>query len=309
MEKVMNAKTLRLNLILLFFSLVISCRITSHKTIVQLPAEVYVAEKTEAFNKLYLNKIKSANWQAKLSGLLDLDDKKSKNEELRDRIEPVEVYFYVLEHPKYGTYLIDSGVEHALKEPAEDDHVGFMVKYVMGLENLKVHQTMKEWLESYDRDLEGLFLTHLHVDHILGLPDLPKSINIYAGPGEVTASSGLKSAAVRLTTNKLFEGHRPIQELDIEPYEGFDFFGDRSLLIYSVPGHTKGSLAFLVHAQDGKHLVTGDTCHTVWGWEHGVAPGDFTEDRDDNRKSLSFLKKLVESEGGVKVHLGHQSIE
>ena len=44
------------------------------------------------------------------------------------------------------------------------------------------------------------------------------------------------------------------------------------------PGHTRGSTAYLVRTPQGPVLLTGDACHTRWGWEHDVEPGNFSGD-------------------------------
>ncbi|EMN11547.1 hypothetical protein LEP1GSC055_0546 [Leptospira borgpetersenii str. Brem 307] len=95
---------------------------------------------------------------------------------------------------------------------------------------------------------------------------------------------------------------------EASPFRTLDFFGDQSLLIFHMEGHTKGSLAFLVQSSSGYQLVLGDSCHTSWGWENDVTPGDFTEDQEKNRISLDFLKNLASKLPEVQVHPGHQSI-
>jgi glyoxylase-like metal-dependent hydrolase (beta-lactamase superfamily II) len=86
-----------------------------------------------------------------------------------------------------------------------------------------------------------------------------------------------------------------------------DFFGDQSPFILSVPGNTRGSLAFVVNASTGPQLIVGDTWHTRWGWENGITPGNFSDDQASNLKSLESLKTLATAVPQLKVHLGHQS--
>jgi N-acyl homoserine lactone hydrolase len=53
-------------------------------------------------------------------------------------------------------------------------------------------------------------------------------------------------------------------------------------------------------------LLTGDTCHTRWGWEHEVEPGSFTADSAKNLQSLKRLRALVAEHPSFEVKLGHQ---
>jgi glyoxylase-like metal-dependent hydrolase (beta-lactamase superfamily II) len=85
-----------------------------------------------------------------------------------------------------------------------------------------------------------------------------------------------------------------------------DVFGDGSVFALSVPGHTRGSVAFLVRTTHGPVLLTGDTSHTRWGWEHDVEPGSASADRSRNRISLLELEALVARHPQVQVRLGHQ---
>ena len=92
-------------------------------------------------------------------------------------------------------------------------------------------------------------------------------------------------------------------------FEGvLDVFGDGSLFAILVPGHTTGSTAYLARTPDGPVLLTGDVSHTAWGWEHGVAPGSFTEDHEANAESLKRLRALVARHPGIDVRLGHQPL-
>ncbi|OKO72697.1 MBL fold metallo-hydrolase, partial [Bradyrhizobium sp. AS23.2] len=109
-----------------------------------------------------------------------------------------------------------------------------------------------------------------------------------------------------------FEGRPAIQEFQFtkDPdgkFEGvIDVFGDGSLFAISTPGHTAGHVSYLARTPTGPVLLTGDACHTRWGWEHGVEPGSFTFDRDEERKSLLALKALSQRHPKMVVNLGHQ---
>jgi hypothetical protein len=54
-------------------------------------------------------------------------------------------------------------------------------------------------------------------------------------------------------------------------------------------------------------MLTGDTSHTRWGWEHGVEPGSDTADQPTNLKSLLLLKDLASRHPTMDVRPGHQN--
>jgi N-acyl homoserine lactone hydrolase len=161
--------------------------------------------------------------------------------------------------------------------------------------------------------LSGVFLTHLHLDHVLGLPDVPHGTPIYVGRGEMRAG-GLLNAFTRPTTDRALEGHVAVQEWQFasDPSGSFagvlDVLGDGSIFAIHVPGHTRGSTAFVVRTPSGPVLLTGDACHTEFGWNHGVEPGSFSSNLPESRKSLASLEALARRHPELQVRLGHQEI-
>ena len=104
-------------------------------------------------------------------------------------------------------------------------------------------------------------------------------------------------------------GDSPAEPAREAPLAVLDVFGDASLWALHVPGHTPGSMAYLVRTPAGPQLLVGDTSHTRWGWENGVEPGTFTEDHEQNATSLAALRDLAARHPTLRVHLGHQRLE
>jgi N-acyl homoserine lactone hydrolase len=258
-------------------------------------------------------RVVAADWVVPLSGLLNLDHPKAKAARLTDGEEAIQIYFYVLEHPRFGTYIIDSGVSRELLEPEKSERISFLVRRFMNTAALKVHVTTADWLAERGGQLDGVFLTHIHMDHIMGLADLPQGTPIYTGPGEAGASAFM-NVFTRGSIDRLLAGVSPLSEWPFEDdaggrFEGvLDVFGDGSVWALQVPGHSPGSTAFLVRSEQGPKLLVGDVSHTAWGWEHDVEPGSFTEDHELNRQSLMALRALAAAHPKLEVHLGHQSV-
>jgi N-acyl homoserine lactone hydrolase len=258
-----------------------------------------------------IESIASADWSVPLSGLLDLKRPAAVAAGLKDRDEPIKVYVHVLRHPKYGIFLVDTGISRKVVDDPGAAGVGWMVREVMHTEKLKVNKSTAEILQGLHGKLSGVFFTHLHIDHIAGMPDIPDDVPLYAAWPEATARR-FKNLFVEGTSDRLLAGKRPLQQWHFRPdpqgrFEGvIDVFGDASLFAISVPGHTAGSVAYVVRTPNGPVLLTGDTSHTRWGWEHGVEPGYFTEDNARNLDNLLRLKALVARHPGIDVRLGHQ---
>jgi N-acyl homoserine lactone hydrolase len=120
------------------------------------------------------------------------------------------------------------------------------------------------------------------------------------------------NAFTRGTIDRQLEGKAGIIELApaADPSKRFagllDLFGDGSVFAIWVPGHTPGSIAYLVRTPKGPVLLTGDACHTRWGWDHGVEPGEFSSDRPRSAVSLKTLQDLVARHPRIEVRVGHQ---
>lgn len=148
----------------------------------------------------------------------------------------------------------------------------------MSVDKLKVTLPVGDWLRGQPDKLAGVMLTHMHLDHIWGSPDLPKGTPLYAGPGETTARK-FDHLFVKGITDDLLAKHSEVREWPFraDPDGRFagvhDVFGDGSLWALWMPGHTPGSTAYLARTPQGAVLLTGDVCHTAWGWRNGVPPG------------------------------------
>jgi N-acyl homoserine lactone hydrolase len=176
---------------------------------------------------------------------------------------------------------------------------------------MRVKVDLASWLARQQQPLAGVFLTHLHLDHVLGLPDVPRGTPLFVGPGEARAS-GFMNVFTRSTTDRALGGHAPLSEWRFSPdptgrFSGvIDVLGDGSIWALHVPGHTPGSTAYLARTPAGPVLFAGDACHTAFGWEHGVEPGTFSADQPESRKSLAALEALAARHPELDVRLGHQ---
>lgn len=269
------------------------------------------ADVFEAASDVDVEVVVSATWEGNLSGLLDLEDPKAVAAGKTDEKYPIVLPVGVIRHASRGDFVVDSGVERASAEGKKGAVRGLGRSFLKTLEPKK---SLGEIIDEKDLDLTAVLLTHHHPDHVLGLPDVGTETPVVVGPGELD-NKYFMYFFIKGSYRRLL-GVRNIQEIDpslgmkIEHIEqAYDLLGDGSIWgIYS-PGHTPGSMAYLVNAKSGPVLFVGDTSHTIWGWENGVTPGKFTEDHEKNVKSLKALKKLVEEYPQIQVVLGHELYE
>lgn len=239
-------------------------------------------------------------WVVQRSGLLNLAHPAASS--LEDGPEPVQLYVHTLVHPSRGLYLIDTGVASTLRAddaPLRTSPLGA----AFHLEALTVERDTGAVIAG--RAVAGVFLTHLHLDHVLGLEDVARDVPILTGLGEA-ASTNPFHAYTQSTVDGLLDGRAALREWDFGDDEVIDVFGDDSVFVLSVRGHTPGSVAIVARTIAGPVLYVGDTCHTRFGWEHAVEPGSFSSDGPEGRASLLRLEALAQRHPSMQVRLGHQ---
>ena len=295
----------------------IGCRPTTHPVE---PSTLGVARSTSALERVLrepgpvrVQTVVGADWKVTRAGLINLEHPKAVAAGLQDGPEPIQVVFHVLHHPTRGLFLIDTGVERALRDDPERAAIRGLVARVAQVRSMQVRNDTASWLAAQRKPLAGVFLTHLHLDHVSGMPDVPDQTPIFAGPGE-TSERKAENFFVAGVIDRALEGKGPIREwrFSRDPDGVFagvlDVFSDGTVWALFVPGHTRGSTAYLARTPDGPALFVGDACHTAWGWEHGVEPGTFSSDQPQSAESLRRLRSFVAKHPEIEVRLGHQSL-
>ena len=266
----------------------------------------------EPETRVRLERVVAADWSVPLAGLLDLRDERARAAGLENRLEPIEIAVFVVEHPRHGIWLLDSGVAERFGRDETPAGVSVLVARAMGLDRLVLHRSTKALLAALPEPPRGVLLTHLHLDHVMGAADLDPGTPVWAGPGG-GAARDVSHVVTRSTIDAQLAGVSPVRELPLLPdpsgsfVAGLDLFGDGSLQVLHTPGHTPGHLSFLVRAEDGDHLVVGDASHTAWGWANGVQPGSYTLDAERGADSLERLRRFADTRP-MTVHPGHQPL-
>lgn len=253
-------------------------------------------------------RVVAATWRLPRGQMLDLDSPEAKAIGAADGGEASEILFYVIDHPEHGRYLIDAGVSDDLL-----DRFSFVMRRVVGDEPWNTQAATGAWLAQHPpAEVEGVFVTHLHFDHIGGVIDLAPETPVYVGPDEASQRHVLYRA-LGPTIDNILEARQPLRELRFEPdasgrFAGvLDLFGDGSLWALRVPGHTAGSTAFLVRTTDGPKLIVGDAVHLRGGWLDNI-PQETLYDRAAAIQATAVLQLLAQEHPEIEVFLGHQPL-
>ena len=150
---------------------------------------------------------------------------------------------------------------------------------------------------SLDKDIKisKVLLTHGHFDHILSLGDYAKEdTQVYISQAdEPMLKDGALNASVLFgLENVSFDVEvNNVRDRDVIP------LGDESITVISTPGHTEGSVCYLV----GDKLFTGDTlfCGNIGRCD--LPGGSYI-------KMKSSLKKLTSLEGDYRIYPGHDEL-
>lgn len=229
---------------------------------------------------------------------------------IEDADETINIYFYAIRHPTKGLFLIDSGMPENYS-----DHFSFVAKKITADMKFKLIQTTHAWIKSLEgEEIKGIFLTHLHFDHAMGVAATPNDTPIYVGPNDGTQQD-FSNRFLGGPTDSALSGKPLLRELyfvagPTGPFQGIlDVFGDGSFYAILTPDHTPGSLAYLLKTTEGPQLITGDTARTRLEWTIDAKPIWFAEGKEAAQaRSAKVLKDFVSQHKEIDVHLGHQSL-
>lgn len=203
--------------------------------------------------------------------------------------------FYVISHPK-GNLMWDAGLPEMLvpmPEPYTDPSGAFTVSRKDSVIN-----QLKTIGMSPD-DINYIALSHTHFDH-------SGHANNFKDATWLVQEKEYDFITSEETQKNNADIYGAIAELkNVQKLQGdFDVFGDGSVVIKSMPGHTPGhQVLYLDLAESGPMLLSGDLYHLDENREHKRVPS-FNFDVDQTLASMEDFEAFAKKKN-AKVYIQH----
>lgn len=205
--------------------------------------------------------------------------------------------FYVISHPK-GNLMWDAGLPEMLVGNAEP-FTPPPGAFTISRQDSVINQLKS--IGMTPNDIDFIALSHTHFDHS-GHANVLENATWLVQESEhnfITSdavkngeNAGLYKAIEKLTNVKKLNGDH-------------DVFGDGSVIIKSMPGHTPGhQVLYLDLVENGPTLLSGDLYHFYENREHKRVPS-FNYDVEQTLKSMEAFEAFAK-ENEAKVYLQHQ---
>lgn len=189
---------------------------------------------------------------------------------------------YLVRHPSGKVFLIDASVSAHSK----DDLKRFSCLDQMLFDYTSEGGLGEALKKAGSPSLDFVLLTHSHWDHAGGLRDLDHP-RVVMGPGELGFVRSLRKDQPPVSMADHLEGAAlEAVAFDGPAYEEFpashDWFGDGSVVLVPMPGHTPGSMGVFLNGVRGRRLFfigdTGWSMDAVEGPSHKLKPAsDLTD--------------------------------
>ena len=197
---------------------------------------------------------------------------------------------FLIDHPK-GTVLVDTGWDSAVR-----DHPVKTLSFPLWFASkprLPEGTAVDEQLAGLGikpGDLSYVVMTHMDIDHGSGLRLVKDAQHIMLSPEEWKA---IHSNQVRYS-RKFWKGIHleliPFSRDDTAPFgQSWDIFGDQTVNVFAIPGHTQGSVGIRVSGDNGYVLIVGDVGYNRKSWDQTKLPGPVFN-QPDMMKALKWVQ-------------------
>ncbi|AYD03648.1 N-acyl homoserine lactonase family protein [Neorhizobium sp. NCHU2750] len=197
---------------------------------------------------------------------------------------------FLMEHER-GLVLMDTGMVPAA---ADDVHAVYGDMAELDGISLKPEHRVDRQLEMIGfktSDVDYVIMSHLHWDHTGGMYLFPHA-KFFVMSGELQYAFWPRAGGP-LYRREDIEPTRGFDWTEIE-IPDFDFFGDGSLRVVHLPGHSPGNASLVVRLANRTFILAGDTAHLRSGLEKDLPmPSDWNT--FEAVRSIRKLKQMAHS--------------
>lgn len=213
---------------------------------------------------------------------------------------PVSAYLIESSH---GLVLFDCGWHREISPDGTENRcaqirsLGTLPLYLVNQGRLPKGAAIDEQLSALGirpADLSLVLLSHLDCDHANGLKLVADAQRILVSRDELRFAAK-KSLTQRIRYHATWWRGTKLQPFDWNGQEGpagksFDVFGDGSLTMINIPGHSEGLCALKITGSDGRFvLLCADGGYAAKSWEQMILSG-IADDRAAQKKSLAWIR-------------------
>ncbi len=206
---------------------------------------------------------------------------------------------YLIEHPK-GILLFDTGWHREISPRGEYDRIA-QVKH-MGVGHFLLNQgvvpkgaALVEQLAErkiFPKDIDCVIMSHLHTDHASALKQFSAAKKILVSVEELEDTKNFPIRYVSSMWDGInFETFEYVESGVGSVGKSFDLFGDKSVELINIPGHTSGLSAMKITHNDKFVLLFADGGYAKKSWQEKIPPGTAL-DENLALKSLLWIAEM-----------------
>lgn len=210
---------------------------------------------------------------------------------------------YLIEHPK-GRILVDCDWHRDMSpdgvydKEAQIKSLGSRILYNINQGVIERGAAIDEQLAGMGlktSDLDYVLLTHLDCDHANGLTQVADAKHILVSHTE------MKFANKRSLVNRIRYQRKWWNGVNLTLFDwnstygpfhrSYDLFGDGSVMLVNIPGHSDGLCAVKITNASGRFvLLFSDGGYATKSWKEMIASG-VAEDKEQQRQSLAWIRE------------------
>ena len=230
-----------------------------------------------------------------------------------DQWVDVPVVSFLVEHPGFGHFLIDTGFHSSVAvDPKQNlGRVGTLTFKDIRMEQSQAvsHQLRARGIEP--ASIKLVLLTHLHLDHASAISDYPAATFLLSSAEWAAAIE--PRGQLRGYVSRQFDHAFDYRLLDFGSQQSesfatfgrsYDVFGDGSVRMVFTPGHSLGHVSVILSLAGREALIAGDAIYTLRTLRESALP-HLMADEHVFRRSLREIQLYAEQTPNALIVPGH----